>query len=126
MRFAHHDHMVQQVPTDRSDDTFDVSVLPGRPWCNRSIPDAHRKQAFSEDLPVCAVTVPQQIVRGALPREGLHDLTRYPLGCRMVCGGDMNNPLAIMIQNDKTKQKPEADGRDDKQVHCSDAIGMVP
>ena len=26
MRFTHHDHMVQQVPTDRSNDTFDGAV----------------------------------------------------------------------------------------------------
>ncbi len=126
MRFAHHDHMLQQIPPDRPDDTFDIIVLPGRPWRNGSIPDAHRKQAFSEDLPVCGVTVSQQILRGAVPRESLNDLPRDPIGRRMVCGGDMNNPPAIMIQNNNTKQKPEADGWDDKQVHRGDAVGMVP
>jgi hypothetical protein len=44
----------------------------------------------------------------------------------MVCNGDMNNPPPIMIQNNKTKKKPEADGRDDKQIHYGDTVGMVP
>ena len=37
----------------------------------------------------------------------------------------MNNLPPVMIQNDETEQKPEADGRDDKQVDCSDAVGMI-
>ena len=44
----------------------------------------------------------------------------------MVCGGDMNNPPTVVVQNNKTEQKPEADGRDDKQIHCSDTLSMVP
>ena len=126
MRFAHHDHMIQQVPPDRTDDTFDITILPGRPRGNRSIPDAHCRYPFTEDLPVCAVTVPQQIMRGAVPWESLNDLTRDLVSRRMVCGGDMNKPPAIMIQNNKTKKKPEADGRYDKQIHCGNAVGMIP
>lgn len=44
----------------------------------------------------------------------------------MECGGDMNNLPAIMFQNNKTKQMPEADRWDDKQVNGDDAAGMVP
>ena len=65
-------------------------------------------------------------MRGAVPWESVNHLTAFPFGYRMVCGSDMNNSTTIMIQNNKSKQKPEADGRDDKQVHGSDAVGMVP
>ena len=44
----------------------------------------------------------------------------------MVCGGDMNNPPTVVVQNNETEQKPEADGRDDKQVDGGNAVGMVP
>ena len=39
MPFAYHDHMIQQIPTDRSDDALDVTILPRRSWSNGTIAD---------------------------------------------------------------------------------------
>jgi len=38
----------------------------------------------------------------------------------------MNDLPPVMVQNDETEQKPEADGRDNEQVDGGNAVGMVP
>ena len=43
MAFAQNDDMVEQIPPDRSDDTLDVTVLPGRPRCGGPVTDTDRR-----------------------------------------------------------------------------------
>ena len=38
--FPEDDHVVEALPPDRADEPLNVSILPGRPWCRGSIPDA--------------------------------------------------------------------------------------
>ena len=57
MGFADHDHVVQQVPPDRPDDAFNISVLPRRSRGNRSVPDPHGVESFADDLAIRAITV---------------------------------------------------------------------
>ena len=127
MTLARHYHMVQQVPAHGSDDTLHKTVLPRRPWGNRSIPDSHGRQSLSEDSSIGAVTISQQISRGRFPGESLHDLACYPLGRRMVRRGNMNHLSSVMIQNDETEHQPESDRRNHKQVDGGNTVvGVVP
>ncbi len=40
MCLTDNDQMIQTFSSDRSDQPFNVGVLPGRAWCRRAIPDA--------------------------------------------------------------------------------------
>src|ERR1019366_872191 len=49
MRLAQDDEMVHALAPDRSDQPFGKAILPGRAWCSRFVPDAHRAQSACND-----------------------------------------------------------------------------
>ena len=68
------DQVVQAIPSDRSDQAFDVGVLPWRPRCRWSIPDPHGVQPPLENLAKGLVTVSNEMARRPVPGKGLGDL----------------------------------------------------
>ena len=65
MRLTKDDHVIQTLSSDRSDQSFDVPVLPRRPGCRRSISDSHRSEASPEHLSVVRKYIddPQEYAR---------------------------------------------------------------
>jgi hypothetical protein len=51
VRFAKHDHVVKTFATDRADESLNVSILPGRSDCDRTVPNAHCTDPLQEDGP---------------------------------------------------------------------------
>jgi hypothetical protein len=39
--FAEHHDMVEALAADRSNQPFNMTVLPRRPWCDRPVANAH-------------------------------------------------------------------------------------
>ena len=75
-----YDKMIQTFSSDRSDQPFDIGVLPGRSWCRRAISNTHGSKASPEDLPIGAVAITDEIAGRCVPRKGLRNLTGYPVG----------------------------------------------
>jgi hypothetical protein len=48
VRFAQHNHMVDALASDRSDQPFGEAVLPGRARGNGLVADAHRSQSLHD------------------------------------------------------------------------------
>src|SRR6266545_5287514 len=44
VRFTEHDDVVQALPSDRADESFNISILPGRSGRDRPVPNAHGAQ----------------------------------------------------------------------------------
>src|SRR5215467_11634681 len=70
-------HLVQAIAPHRANQTLHIRILPWRSGRNRSIADAHGPHPGPEDMSVGTVR------RRWCPGEGLGDLSRQPLGCRM-------------------------------------------
>src|SRR5450759_1922941 len=49
MRHTQDDEMIHALALDRSDQPFGKAILPGRAWCSRFVPDAHRAQSACND-----------------------------------------------------------------------------
>src|SRR5437764_5752332 len=73
------DQMISALAPDRSDQAFDMSVLPGRAERDGSVPDAHCSHASLERDAECSVVVANEISRRLLPRKGFGDLACQPL-----------------------------------------------
>src|SRR4030081_2130534 len=80
---AKHNDMVEAIPPDRSDKPLRTSVLPGRSWCDRPIPYAHRSETAQKDIAIDAIPVANNISRRLLPPVCLGQLTGNPFGARM-------------------------------------------
>ena len=83
MSFIEDDDMVETLPSDRTDQSFRVPVLPGRSERRRAVANAHRADTSLEYLAVDAVVIADQILRRRLPTEGLGQLPRHPFSCWM-------------------------------------------
>jgi hypothetical protein len=125
MPFAKHNDMVKAVPANRADRPLAISVLPGRLWRTRSIPDAHRPDTLDNDVAIDPVTIAQQITRCRVPAEGFRQLPSNPFGRRMPGDAQPCDLASVMPQNQQSEQKPKGHRRNDKEVHCRNAIRMI-
>jgi hypothetical protein len=78
MGFAPNDDVVEALPTEEADHPFREGVLPGRSGGRDHLPDPHVVDAPSEGLAVDRVSIPKEVFRTGLLREGLDHLPGRP------------------------------------------------
>ena len=83
MRLAEDDDVIEAFPADRADQSLRMPVLPGRPRGDRVIAYAHGRKTLRDCLTIGRVTVADHVVWCFIPREGIGDLTGYPVRRRM-------------------------------------------
>ncbi len=91
-----YNQMIQTFSSDRSDQSFDIGVLPGRAWCRRAIPDAHAFDPPLEHLPIGAIAIANKVFGRRVPRKGLEDLAGDPIRRRINGDSDMNQLAPFM------------------------------
>jgi hypothetical protein len=69
-----YDHVIQALTANGADHPFDLGALPGCPQGRKHLFHAHCLDLVDEVLPEDLVTIPQQISRCRIPREGLAQL----------------------------------------------------
>ena len=106
---AKDDDVIQAFSSDRADEPFDMSILPGRMGRSWSVPNPHGSETSRYGKPIRGVSVPNEVSGCLIPREGLGDLTRDPLRCRMV--GDGFVTLVNEGREKGTCREPSSDGR---------------
>ncbi len=89
------------------------------------IPDTHRRKTHSYGMAIRGVAVSYEMGRRTIPREGLGDLTRDPLRCRVVGDTQRDQPSSLMSQNDQDEQQSKVDRRNHKEVHGADTGHMI-
>ena len=78
--------------------------------------DSHRPEPIAEDLTIRCVAVAQQISRCGIPREGFSNLMREPELGRILGDIEVNDPSAVMTDDDQAVEQPERRGRNDEHV----------
>ena len=110
MRLAQHDEMVDALAPDRTDQPFGEAILPGRSRRNGLVPYTHGPQPTCDDGAVDPIPVPDEILRGIIPRKRLGYLTRNPFRCRVCRDVDPDEVSAVYANDDERIKKIEADG----------------
>src|ERR1700694_5861820 len=80
---AEHDDMIKTFPSDRTDQSFSVSILPWGARRRRSIANAHRTKTPGEYLAVNTVPIADDVLRCGIPAAGLGKLPGNPFGGRL-------------------------------------------
>src|SRR5260221_1415678 len=125
MSLAEDNNMVKTLPSDRTDEPLRISVLPWRPWRDRSISYAVFCLKKKEDIAIDAISIANDVPWRLLPAVGFGQLTGNPVSAR-ACGHTQPHKLtAGMLQDLKFLQKPQRDRRDYEQIHRRDALGMI-
>src|SRR5262249_40226680 len=76
VRLPKYDHVVETFPSDRTDQSLDVWILPRGSGCSRLVPNAHGTQPLPEDRAIRRVSVPNKIARCTVPGKRLDDLVQ--------------------------------------------------
>ena len=71
MPFVHHDHVVEALPTYRTDDAFAKGILPGRAGGDWDFFDTHACDTLGEVIAVDAVTIANEKTWRFLVRKAL-------------------------------------------------------
>jgi hypothetical protein len=98
MRFAQDHDMVQALSPDRADESFDVSILPGRSRRSWSVPNAHGRKTSHYGMAIRGVSVPNEVLGCLIPREGFGYLAGDPIRRRI--GGDVDLQQVASLQAD--------------------------
>ena len=76
--FAEDDDVIQTLAPDRADEALREGVLPRAVRRRQDFTDAHALEALPEHVPVDRVAVAEEVGRGGVVREGVHDLLGRP------------------------------------------------
>src|ERR1700730_14764195 len=123
--FAEHDQMIGALAPYRSDQAFQIPVLPGRAERDGPVPDAHGSHPSLERDTKCSVIVADKIFRRRVPRERFGDLTCQPLR-RRVTGHCKPQQLSPFVpENKKCEELLEPDCRNHKEIDRRNPFHMV-
>jgi len=125
VRFAQDHDMIKAVSSDRADEPFDMSILPGRSRRRWSVADAHSSQTSHYGMAIGGVSVANEIARRLIPGKGFGDLLGDPLSCRIGGDVDPNQSASVVRYDHQAIEQPEADSRHDEHVDGSDVWGVI-
>jgi hypothetical protein len=101
MPLAENNDVVETVPSDRTNEPFRVSVLPGRADRGGSVSYTHRPTAPNKSLTVGRIPVANEIFRCFPPTVGFGQLLCDPLSIRMRRHAQPHQLAASMLQDQK-------------------------
>ena len=82
----------------------------------RTSSDPHALHSVPKWLTVDSVAVAEEIGRGGLVREGVHDLLGGPGGGGMLGDAEVDDPPAVVGEHDEDEEDAEASGGHGEEV----------
>src|SRR5437016_1670210 len=125
MSFSQHDHMIQAVASDRSDQPLHVGPLPGAGRRGEHFLNAQTLDSLTKVIPINPIPVSQQVMWRRILGEGLHHLLPCPPSRRMLRHVEMHDAPAMMSQYHKHKQHSKAGRGHGEEVDRDQILDMV-
>src|SRR2546429_9225193 len=82
--FAENQDVIQTLASDRADESLGERILPGAKRRRQDFTDAHALHALAEGVAVDGVAIAEEIGRGGIVGEGVHDLLGRPSSAGML------------------------------------------
>jgi hypothetical protein len=83
VRLVQDDHMIQTFPTEGTDQSLHIRVLPRRTRCNQDFLDAHVLELLPDGIPIDRIPVADQVAWRLVKRKGFPKLLDDPGRCRL-------------------------------------------
>ena len=125
VRVAPDHDVVQALSPDRADESFDVSILPGRSRRGWSVPNAHGSETSRYGMAVRGVSVPDEVSGCLIPGEGLGDLVGSPFGGRIGGDVDPDEVASLKLDDHQPIEQLEANGRHGKHINGGDVRRVI-
>src|SRR5881409_41055 len=82
--FAENQNVIQTLASDRADESLGERILPGAKRRRQDFIDAHALHALAEGVAGDGVAIAEEIGRGGIVGEGVHDLLGRPSSAGML------------------------------------------
>src|ERR1039457_3216572 len=120
-----HDHMVQTFAANGADQAFDERVLQGSAWRNKFLFQSEGKSPLHKFQTVNAIAIAQQIAGWNGVGKCLGQLLCGPGRRRRIGNIEMQDFAPLMRQDQEDMEDAEGGGRDDKEIHREEVLGVV-
>jgi hypothetical protein len=121
VRVVQHHDVVEALAAQGPDEAFHVRILPRRPRRRLDFVDPHGLGSTREHDPVDRIAVAQEVARGRLPGERLHELLGRPLSRGGVGDVDADDASPVVRQDHEDEQDLEQHCGHDEEVHGDEA-----
>src|SRR6266404_7993559 len=125
--FAKDEYMIQTLAPDGADEPLREGVLPRAVRRREDLTDAHALHALPEHVTVDRVAIAEEIERGLLIREGVHDLLGRPGSSGMLGDIEVEDAPAVVGEHDEDEQNAQARGGTSEEIdgdEVPDVIGQ--
>src|SRR5207249_3536034 len=107
MPFSQHDHVIQAVTSNRSNQPFHEGTLPWTGGSGEDFLDAHVSDALAKVAPIDLMPIPEQVTWCRVLGKCLYHLLPRPTCRRMLRHVEVNHTPAVMNQHHQDKQHPK-------------------
>src|SRR5260370_10898094 len=122
---AEHNNVVKTFPSDRTDQSFSVCVLPRgtrRCW---SVANAYRSESADKDLSIGPVPITNEIPGSLFPAACFSDLICDPFCGWMRCDAKPQNLSPAVPHDQQSIEQAKRDCRHDENIHRSDPVSVI-
>jgi hypothetical protein len=102
MPFVDDDDVIQALTPDAPDQPLDIRILPRPPGGDDDLFDPQMLYPLPKGSAIDAVPIAQEILKGLVPREGLHDLLSRPFRGGMLGDVEVDDTPSMMGPVPKT------------------------
>ena len=117
--------MVQAFRPNRSDDAFDIRILPRGTWCNEHLLNPESVDEAREISTVDAVAVTDQVPRCSVPGERLDELLSGPLRRGVFGYVGMQDSPSVVGQHQEHEENVELNGGDGEEVDGDQVFEVI-
>ena len=125
--FAKDEDVIQTLAPDGADEPLREGVLPWAVRRREDFTDAHALHALPEHVTVDRVAIAEEVGRGGVVREGVHDLLGRPGGGGMLGDIEVEDAPAVVGEHDEDEQNAQARGGNSEEIdgdEVPDVIGQ--
>ena len=108
--FAKDEHVIQTLAPDGANEPLRKGVLPRALRRREDLSDPHALHALLEHVTVDCVAIVEEVGRGGVVREGVHELLGRPGGAGMLGDIEVEDAAAVVSEHDEDEQHTQAGG----------------
>jgi len=123
--FAEDEDVIETLAPDRADEPLRERVLPRAVRRRQDFTDAHALHALAERVAVDRVAIAEEVGRGGVVREGVHDLLGGPGGGGMLGDVEVEDAPPMVGQDNEYEEDVQASGGDGEEVNRDKVADMV-
>ncbi len=117
--------MVQAFSSDRANQPFHVTVLPGRMRSRQNFLNVHAANCRPESISVTTISISNQKTWSLIPGERFQHLLRHPFRSGMSRNVEMDDSSAMMLKHNKHEQETKAQRGNYEEIDRVELLGMI-